>query len=372
MPPAITGGIANADLLDLIATTLPNLPNLDFEVALDYQDYPVCNQWFQNEKVQVESGTHIERNIILDTSGNARHVRLYQKTPINVADVHHKITAPWCQVQTHWSIERREMLRNRGKARFIDLLKSRRIDGTLDLADLLEVRAWGTPASASDDLNPRGVPYWLSLREDGSSGQGFDAYRVRYSGGTSTTDKAGIDGSVASNAKWRNYASTYTAINADFVKRMRRAFHATKFTSPVLAKDLRTGPASKFRIYMALDELVEYEDLVTNANDNIGRDLDPFHGMTTFRRVPIIYTPVLDTFTVLGGSATSNTPDAVFAINHAMFYPIVQSGDWMREEGPISDVEQHNVFTTFIDGSYQFFCKNVRQAGFVMHKEITA
>ena len=372
--PSATGGIANSDLLDLIATTLPNLPSLDFEVALEYQDYPVCNQWFQNEKVQVESGTSIERNIILDTSGNARHVRLYQKTPINVADVHHKITAPWCQVQTYWSIERREMLRNRGKARFIDLLKSRRLGGLPDLPAPLESRAGGTPSVATDDLNPRGVPYWLSMREDGSSGQGFDAYRVRYSasGASSSTTKANIDGSAAANAKWRNYAATYTAINADFVKRMRRAFHATKFTSPVLAKDLRTGPASKFRIYMPLDELVEYEDLTTNANDNIGRDLDPFHGMTTFRRVPIIYTPQLDGVATLGGSETSNTTDPIYAINHAMFYPIVQSGDWMREEGPLSDVEQHNVFTTFIDGSYQFFCKNVRQSGFVMHKAITA
>jgi len=371
-----SAGIPNADLLDLIATTLPNLPRMEFETALEYQSYPVCNQWFQGDKVQIESGTSIERNIVLDTSGNARHVRLYQKTPINVADVQHKITAPWCQVQTHWSIERREMLRNRAPARFIDLLKSRRMDGTLDLADLLETRAWSTPSSAADDLNPRGLPYWLSFREDAvtaaTDGGAFSAYRVRYTGGTSTTTKGGIDGSVAANAKWRNWSAVYTAINADFVKRMRRAFHATNFVAPILARDLVTGPASKYRIYMALDELVEYEDLVTSANDNIGRDLDPFHGVTTFRRVPIIYTPQLDGFTVIGGQLTSNVVDPVIGVNHNCFYPMVQSGDWMREDGPHTDVEQHNVFTTFLDGSYQYFCKNVRNGGFTLHKTITA
>lgn len=373
MPPT-TGGIANSDLMDLIATTLPNLPTMDFETALKYQDYPVCNQWFQGDKIQIESGTSIERNIILDTSGNARHVRLFQKTPINVSDIQHKITAPWCQVQTHWSIERREMLRNRAPARFIDLLKSRRLDATLDLADLLEERAWSLPSSATDDLNPRGVPYWLSMRADASPGQGFDAYLVRFGldSGSTSNSKGGIDGSIAANARWKNYAATYTTIDADFVKRMRRAFHATKFKSPLLAKDLRQGPTSKFRLYFPLDELVEYEDLVTSANDNLGRDLDPFHGITTFRRVPIIYTPQLDGFTVIGGSDNVNTPNPIFAINHAMFYPIVQSGDWMREDGPHTDQEQHNVFTTFIDGSYQFFCKNVRNAGFVMHNDIIA
>lgn len=369
-------GISNAQLLDLIATTLPNLPKMEFEVALNYQEYPVCNQWFQGDKVQSDGGTSIERNIILDTSGNARHVRLYQKTPINVADVHYKITAPWCQVQTHWGAERRELLRNKAPARFIDLLKSRRIDGVLDLADLLEQRAWLTPTSASDDLNPRGLPYWLSMRQDGvtaaTDNGGFSAYTVRYTGGTSSTTKGGIDGSATAATKWRNYASVYTAIDQDFVKRLRRAFHATSFKSPMLVKDLRVGPSSKFRLYMDLDVLTEYEDLVTSANDNLGKDLDPFHGITTFRRVPIIYTPQLDGMTVLGGSATSNTPSPVYGVNHAMFYPIVQEGDWMREDGPHSDVEQHNVFTTFIDGSYQYFCKNVRASGFVLHTALTA
>jgi hypothetical protein len=365
-------GISNDDLLDLQATTLANLPNLDFEVALDYQNYPVCNQWFRGDKKQITSGTSIERNIILDTSGNARHVRLYQKTPINVTDVHHKVTCPWCQVQTHYSIERREALRNRAPARYIDLLKSRRLDAMLDLADLLEARAWATPSGADDDLNPRGLPYWLSFRENGVTSAtddgDFAAYTVRYGGGTTTTTKGGIDGS--SQTKWRNYAAVYDAINVDFVERMRRAFHATGFVSPIMVTDLTKGPASKFRINMGLDPLVAYESLVTSANDNLGRDLDPFHGMTTFRRVPIIYTPVLDSLTVIDGGGNEASPEPVYGVNHNHFFPFVQEGDWLREDGPMRDVEQNNVNTTFVDSSYNYFCNNVRQAGFVLHKTI--
>lgn len=365
-------GISNADLVDLTRTTLQNLPSLRFEVALDFQEYPTCNLWFKKDKIQVDSGTFIERNIILDTSGNAKHVRLYQKTPINVTDVQRKITAPWVQLQTHWSIERREALRNRKPAMYIKLIESRRVDATVDEADLLELRAWSTPQSNTDDLNPRGLPFWLSFREDGDNGQGHDAFRVRFAGGTSQTDKAGIDGALASNSKWRNYAATYTAINADFIRRLRRAFHATNFMSPVIAKDLREGPMTNFRLYMGLDELTEYEDLVTKANDNLGKDLDPFHGNTTFRRVPIIYTPQLDGFTVTGGSSTVNTVNPIFGVNHAKFFPMVLEGDWMRESEPMTDVEQHNVITTFIDSSYQYFCNNVRAGGFTLHRPIVA
>jgi hypothetical protein len=108
-------GISNDQLLDLTKTTLANLPDMEFEVALSLQNFPVMDLWFGKNKKQVESGTSIERNIMLDTTGNARHVKLYQKTPINQGDVQTKITAPWVQVQTHYTVERREALRNRAR-----------------------------------------------------------------------------------------------------------------------------------------------------------------------------------------------------------------------------------------------------------------
>jgi hypothetical protein len=363
-------GIKNSQLADLTSTTLENLPDMEFEVAFKYQNYEVVNRWFQSEKVQEESGTQIKRNIVLDTTGNAKHVRLYQKTPINVADTQKQITAPWVQVQTHYSIERREMLRNRKPAAFVSLIKSRRIDATVDLANLLEFQAWQTPSTSSDDLLPRGVPYWISKLLPSTGGsydaiididQNFSGRRIIWGDASvQINDKGGLNPTLAGNARWRNYVATYTGINADFVKRLRRAFHITNFKSPTLAKDLRDGPAARFRIYLGLDNLVEYEDLCTKANDNIGSDLDPYHGNTTFRRVPLVYIPVLD----------ADPDGAIYGLNHAHFYPIIQSGDWMRESEPMFDVEQHNVQTVFLDGSYQFFCDNVRLGGFCMHKAL--
>ena len=42
-------GISNSDLVDLTRTTLENLPNLDFEVALDKQSYLAIDHWFRKE-----------------------------------------------------------------------------------------------------------------------------------------------------------------------------------------------------------------------------------------------------------------------------------------------------------------------------------
>lgn len=350
-------GISNSDLIDLQRTTLQNLPDMQFEVALANQKYHVMNRWFRGNKKQITSGTSIERNIMLTDSGNAKHVQLYQKTPINVGDVQAKITAPWVRVQTHYSIERREALENRAPARYIDLLKSRRIDGTLSLANLLEARGWVTPSTQSDTINPRGLPYWLTKVDATVSSVGdFIGKTIRFGDATTSTTKAGIDGSLAANAKWKNWAGTYDTVNNEFVKRLRRAFHGTDFESPLDVKDLKEGSASDYKIYMPLNVLIEYEDLATKQNDNNGSDLDKFHGVTAFNRVEVKYANKLD--------ADVDAP--VYGVNHSHFYPFVLEGDWMRESDPMLDVEQHNTITTFIDCSYQFFCDNVRESGFVL------
>lgn len=348
------GGVSNADLIDLQRTTLQNLPSQEFEVALQQQEYHVVNKWFQKDKMALDSGTSIERNIILDPQGNAQHVRLFQKLTSNIPENQAKVTAPWCQVTSSYAMERREILRNRKPSGYISLLKSRRVTATVSLANLLEDRAFRTPDSATDDLNPRGIPYYLTKVDSGVSNAGdFIGKTVRYGDATTTTTKGGISGT--NNANWRNYAFTYTAVNRELVKRMSRAFYATQFKSPILAKDLKDGPLSNYRIYVPLNVLVDLEDLADSKNENLGPDLLPFHGVTAFKRIPLLHTPQLN--------ADADQP--IFAANHDKFFPYILEGDWMREDDPMNDVEQPDTFTTRMSGSYQYFCGNLRLAGFV-------
>lgn len=351
-------GVSNSDLIDLQRTTLQNLPKQEFEVALQQQEYHVVNKWFTKDKMELDSGTSIERNIILDPQGNAQHVRLFQKLTSNVPENQVKITAPWCQVTSSYALERREILRNRKPAGYISLLKSRRVTAAVSLANLLEDRAFRSPDSQTDDLNPRGVPYWLNKADAAVSSAGdFIGQTIRFGDGTTlATNKGGISGSA--NPNWRNYAFTYTAVNRELVKRMSRAFYATQFKSPILAKDLTDGPLANFRIYVGLDTMVDLEDLADSKNENLGSDLLPFHGVTAFKRIPLLHTPQLNT----------DTDSPIIAINHDMFFPYILEGDWMREDDPMNDVEQPDTFTTRMSGSYQFFCKNLRLGGFVGSK----
>jgi hypothetical protein len=270
-------GISNSDLIDLQRTTLKNLPDLEFETALKFQRYIAVNQWFTRDRRVSDSGTSIERNVILDLKGNAKHVRLFQKEAINQPDLHSKVTAPWVQVRSSYLIERRESLRNRQPARYIDLLKSRRQSAVIDLANEIEEKVALAPNSASDDVNPRGLKYWLSKANDGVESEGdFIGQTVRFGDGSTTNDKGGIN--AANNANWRNWAATYDSIDAEFLRRMRKAFHATSFVPPSL-NNAPTTMDQQFQIYMPLSVIVDYEDLLYRQNDNLGADGGAFLGV---------------------------------------------------------------------------------------------
>lgn len=354
-------GLSNSAFVDLLKTTVENLPNLDFQMTLKQQAYIVMNKWFEQDRIIEDGGTSITRNAILDPQANAKHVSVYDKVSHNVPTFHSQLNAPWVQYHTSYSFARQELDRNRNKHRFINLVDSRRKASMLDLANHLEDRALKTPTSATDVLFPYGLPYWINKVNASVTSVGdFIGQTIRFGDASTATSKAGIDGSTESH--WRNYAATYDAFDAELVRRMRRAFFATNFKGPQTLEDITSGPLSKYRIYMGLDEITEYADLATRSNDNIGPDLDPFHNNLAFNKVIVEHMPQLD----------SDADDVIYGVNHNHFFPVIMQGDWLRESEPMEDVEQPSVFTVNIEGSYQYICNNVRQSGFAISKSPSA
>lgn len=363
-------GIPNSQLTGLLATTLANLPMdaSDFETALDLQNYPVCDVWFRTEKMQLDGGTQFERRIQLDNTGNAKHVRLYEKRAISVADNLKTLSAPWCQADTYWATDRREVLRNTGsREQIIDLVKVRRIDAMVALANLLELDGFQAPQNAADDITPLGLPYWINHVTKGStSGGSFGGTTAYFQDGSSSTTVGGID--KALNAKWANWAATYSRFDNGLIKIMRKTYRRMKFRPPTLVGDLsakRTALRNNsFRIYMNQDSVDAYEDLLNRSNQDLRYDMAYYDGSPLFQNTPIIPTPALDS----DQNSLVGATNPIYFINHNKFFPVVQRGEYLRENEPMNDVEQHNVFVVWVDNSYQFVCTNCREGGAVIHQ----
>ncbi len=360
--------VKNAALADLIAITLNDLPDQEFEVAWDNQDYEFC-RIYQNERMEIDGGTNIERKVMLDPTGNARYRRLFDTDEPAVGDVMHTITVPWTQIGTNYSWDRLEIMRNKNSAKgFVNLMKVRRVDGLWSLADLIEEKAWKTPESSSDDLNPYGVPYYLSMfsgavgSEVINTTSGFVGIHAKFQDGTYSSTVAGIN--AASEAKWRNYAAVYTSVNNAMLKTFRKAFVATRFKAPLFINDPKSQRTAQKRVYTDLDTVTELMDLADQKDDrHSGKDVlsnlrVDDGGLCYVNRLPVIYIPQLDGVTY--------TP--VYCIDFAKFIPYVQDGYWMEEGEPITDRTQHTTFTVFLDGSHNNLCLNRRTCGFVLHK----
>lgn len=359
--------VNNDQLLDLIATTLQDLPKGQFEIAWDSQDFEFC-RIYQESRRKIDGGTSIKRNVVLDETGNARYRRLYDTDQPSVENVQFEIDVPWTQLGTDYSWDVLEIMRNKASGKgYIDLIESRRLERLWGLAELIEDRGWLTPTSATDNLFPYGIPYYLNFRDANSTGAGFDGQTIRYQDGSTATTAAGIN--AATEPKWRNYAATYTKVDNELLRILRRAFLLTRFRPPVIVRNApgQDNPGMMRKLYTNADIAVELMDLADKRDDNntpmdlAGKSLIDVEGTTYFNRVPIRYIPQLD------GIAA----DPMYYVDWDKIQPIVQDGYWMEESRPMMDRGQHTTVTVFLDGSHQNLCINRRTAGFVVHKLVT-
>ena len=359
-------GVKNTALLDLIAITLNDLPKQEFEVAWNNQDYEFC-RIYQNERMVIDGGPNIERKVMLDPTGNARYRRLFDTDTPNVGDVMHTITVPWTQIGTNYSWDRLEIMRNKNSAKgFIDLMKTRRVDGLWSLADLIEEKAWLSPDSSTDDLHPYGVPYYLTWYTDASgtvnTGADFNGVATKFQDGTFEGTIAGIN--AVNEAKWRNYCALYTSVNNDMLKTFRLAFMYTRFKVPLIINDPSNMRSAAKRVYTDFDTTARLMDLADQKDDGHGgKDVlsnlkVDDGGLVSVNRLPVVPIPELN--------GVNFTP--IYCIDFAKFIPYVQDGYWMEEGEPMTDRGQHTTFTVFLDGSHNNLCLNRRTCGFVLHK----
>lgn len=354
--------VDNAALLDLLATTLEDLPKGEYEVMWDSQNFEFCNI-YNSQRRKIDGGTSIQRNVVLDETGNARYRRLFDNDTPTVENIQRQINVPWTQLGTDYSWDVLEIKRNKNSAKgYIDLLESRRTERLWGLAELIEDRGWKTPTNSSDTLYPYGIPYYLNFLDNAVTTGGFSGKTVRYQDGSTGTVVAGLDGNT--EAKWRNYADVYIKVDNALLKKMRKAFLLTRFRPPAMVKAPGNDkPGSTVKIYCNQDVAVEFMDLADKRDDNntpsdlAGKVLVDVEGATYFNRRPIVYIPQLD--------GVDFSP--IYCVDWSKIQPIVQDGYWMVESEPEFASGQHTVITVYVDACHQNLCVNRRTAGFVLH-----
>jgi len=360
-------------LSGLIATTHTKYPKQELTVTWDDTRFEAA-RIFQKDNVKKQGGTTITGKAMLSPTGNARWVDYYEKDELAQGETLHEFTMPWKRFTTNWSWDELEILQNKSDPEgFIDLAKVKEMQAIWDLAKLFEASFWKTPTSSSGK-EIRGVGYYIRMMNKDTTTAGFVGKTIRYQDATTSTTCAGIDANVYS--QWCNWADLYTAVNDDLVKRLRKAFLRTKFRAPLGATQFETRKAAKRRVYTGQtvkEDLFSYLD----AKDDVHQTKETFGRMLVGEGTDMLINGHdvidIDTLEGLTDPETSDTADPIYCIDFSHFVPVTYSGYWMVTRGPVNGgTVQHTVFTMFKDGACNVWCDSPRDAGFVIHKALTA
>jgi len=346
---------------DIVKVTLAHYPNRSkLTVLQELHDFPFMNRWMDPSRRRTASGIAIAEDVVIDGNGSAKMVRPFETHVPNVNNVVAKLQVPWRGCQADWSLEKREILQNSGsQAKLTQLnkiVKVRRAAADLDLANLLEGRAWQAPNSSSDDLNAHGVPYWLvpitSAQVAASAGGNHIGANP-----TGFSDVGGIDASASKYALWKSYAdvwdnNTPTCTEND-VRKMVRMHRRLKFRTPKNARDWESDAYSDFQGYLSEARLEAFEEKARANNESLGADLGKFSGQTTVRGTPLSWVEAIDDIST----------DPLVLINHRHWHVFCLEGDILEETTVAPSTAQHRVVTTFVDLTFNIVTLNRRLAG---------
>ncbi len=331
-----------ADIADLVTSTLADLGRMKWtEAATDLQEYVAFGSLINKGRVTFGSGSSVTWNVRLgqNTAGNARHAGMFEVDNINVGEGLKTANAPWRHATSGWAFDRREPSMNKSPAMIVDLIKERRVEAMVEMAEEVEDKFWAAASGTTTDA-PLGINTWLV--RNATTG---------FTGGNHANFSGGLGGiSSTTFPRWANWSAAYTTIgSAAGIALWREAFVKTRFKSPVAVSQYNTG--DKYSFYCGYDELAELESYQLGQNESIGTDLAAMDGNVLFRKIPVVWVPAVD----------SDSGNPIYGINWGVFKVAILNGWNLKETGPFQHGLQHNTLQTHVDLTYQIICYDRRR-----------
>lgn len=324
---------------DLINTTLRDLGEMRFtEIATNLQDHTAMGQLLRRNRIVLESGTGIQWDVMVGQSGAAANVGLGASDNVNMVDTMTQATADWRNSTVNYAIIAQVLAMNRTPRRIVDLLKVKRIEALISMAELMEGNFWGAPVAVTDNVTPWGVNTWLVK----NATQGFNG------GAPTGYTTIGLNPTVYPN--WQNWTDQFTLVSRDdFIRKARKAATFINWKPPVSGiPTFSTG--NDWGFYTTYTVVGQLEEALEAQNDNLGMRVDSQDGNVLFRRAPVQWIPKLE----------ADTTQPFYLLNWGDFKTYVLRGWWLRETAVPVLPGQHTVSAQFVDCTYQWVMKNRR------------
>ncbi len=350
--------------LDLVNSTRDWFTLDKLSVALKYPRYEVLNRILPMYK-KMGAGENYDDDIQLEDATNGGHVgMLFYNDTSNITDTDVKIVTPWKRYTNNVSYDRIQLSINEPqKTRVYKYLKSKMIAMYRKAADDIQEAFWSNPSGTADVNTIRGIPGWITMGTDDSTG-GFTGGAASYTDGTAF-DVGGI--SSTTYTRWQNwYADHKGNLNETFLDTLGDACRATDFeapTSPGVVDGVNEEGLAGMEFFTSNNVIKQVEKIARNSDDRIGYDLGKYKGKTLYKNIPFNYVKILDT-------AVANLfgTDPLFAINFDQLYPVCLE-DWYFQLDTEKNAFSHTVLTQYIDLVWNLHGENKQQFGFLLSEQ---
>ena len=345
------GSLTVSQLQDLLETTEYKLGSPRFHQMIQKETfYEIGDRYVKKSAKDMHfgAGDAIKEFLqIKQTANLVDETDLFADDNIQIVNTMDTIEVPWKHRTTAIGWERRELLMNKGRARLINLMKTRRSKMLIDMIEKFEYEFFSAPL-ASGDRKIYGVPAWV-LWNATEGFYGDDPANI-------TTGAGGL--SIATYPNWANYTRTYAAISEDdLLTEMIQTADDIGFRAPIDVEDMVVGSGKRQRFYTTQTVRRGIEVLGRQRNDNLGVEIARYRNQMVFQGTPILGLPILEH----AADWSLPIPAApVYCLNMDTFYPVFLEGDYIQQSSTRPHPGKHNVLVQFYDTTYNMICTNRR------------
>ena len=323
-----------------------------------YPNYQFYNTFMRGNVKTV--GKALEGHTTLVSEGNATHSGFWAQDDLIKKNINQRYRMDWAKASggMMWNIIEQDI--NQSPAQIYDVWKQQYNSCVKDMVEEVLDAIINGQNSSSDTNRPYSVFQWVGLGTHTSTGGFTGLYGCYNDGSTPGTafDKGGISASTYSD--WASYYADHdNNIDDSLLTILDTATRKLNFQPPVIPEKL---PMEKVNYAMYTNDTVikNLNAFYAKADDTMGYHPDAHYGTPAFNRIPMIYTPPLDTANV---SVYGTNP--ILGLNHNFIYPVILRNWDFRIEKQKANL-RHTVMELYMDLVYQIWCdSSPKYAGFL-------
>ena len=315
-----------------------------------YSNYQFYNTFFKGNYKTV--GKALEGHATLDSEGNATHSGFWAQDDLIKKNINQRYRLGWAKASggMMWNLIEQDI--NQNPAQIYDVWQQQYDSCVKDMVEEVLSAMINGKASATDDNKPYSVFQWVGLGTDGSTGGFTGQYGCYNDGGAPGTafDKGGIDATTYTD--WKNYFADHDGdIDDSLLTILDSASRKLNFMPPVVPEKLPVD-GFKYALYTNDNVIKKLNSFFAKSDDNMGYHPNAHYGTPSLNRIPLVYTPPLD---------TANTDvygtDPILGLNHNFIYPVIlRNWDFRITKQPAN--LRHTVMELYMDLVYQIWANS--------------